>query len=183
MRNLRSLLSIIVCCFFIHLSSFAQTDRKAARYEIKKSTLTTTTPSSRSESIKRFDRKGRIIEEQELDLNSSEKSRVVYSYSKNEIREEHFKNDSLLFTITNEYQFKKLALKTKITPNGKAVIIEKNSWNKWGDKVEEQLFDKNGELKKRSVYTYNSKGLLVKKQVFNSKGDLLQERSTEYEYH
>lgn len=183
MRNLTALLSILICCFFVQLSSFGQTDRKAARYEIKKSTLTSTSPSSRSESFKLFDKKGRIIEEQEIDLNSKEKSRVVYSYAKNIIREEHFKNDSLLYTLTNEYQFKKLVLKTKKFPNGQAVILEKNSWNKWRDKEEELIFDKNGELKKRSVYTYNKKGLLIKKQVFNSKGELIQEKSTEYEYY
>lgn len=183
MRNLKTLLAILLCFFFFQQSAFGQIDRKAARYEIKKTTLSSISPSSRSESFKVFDRKGRIIEEQEIDLNSSEKTRVIYSYDKNLIREDHFKNDSLLYAITNEYQFKKLVLKTKKSPNGQAVIIEKNSWNKWGDKEEELQFDKNGELKKRSIYTYNNKGLLVKKQVFNSKGDLLQEKSTEYEYH
>ena len=65
---------------------------------------------------------------------------------------------------------------------GLITLHEKYSYDASNNKLTEEQYDENGELRKKHVYTYKD-GLKTSRKTYNSKGVLIGEKKYVYEYH
>lgn len=165
-----------------------QSENDARRKGIKQSVLTMiSNDSSQKKTVtsKEFDKKGNILEECTQNITRGIKECDQFEYSRNGLllKENHFENDTLLFTISNEYNTSGRCIKRQKTlANGTSFLLETMNWNNWGDKTEEIQFDKNGKIKKKITFIYNNRNLLQTRIIEDGSGKVIQEKTFQYEY-
>jgi antitoxin component YwqK of YwqJK toxin-antitoxin module len=170
------------------INLLGQSENDARKMGIKQSIVTLiSSDSSQKKTItsKAFDKKGNVLEEctQSISRGIKECDRFEYSRKGLLLKENHFENDSLLFSISNEYNTSGRCIKRlKTLANGKSFLLETTNWNNWGDKTEEIQFDKNGKIKKKVTFVYNNRNLLQTRIIEDGSGKVIQEKTFQYEY-
>lgn len=170
------------------INLLGQSENDARKMGIKHSIVTLiSSDSSQKKTVtsKTFDKKGNVLEEcaQNITRGIKECDRFEYSRKGLLLKENHFENDSLLFSISNDYNTSGRCIKRlKTLANGKSYVLETTNWNNWGDKTEEIQFDKNGKIKKKTTFVYTNRNLLQSRIIEDGSGKVIQEKTFQYEY-
>jgi len=173
---------------FNSINLLGQSENDARKMGIKHSIVTIiSSDSSQKKTVtsKAFDKKGNVLEEciQNLSQEIKECDRFEYSQKGLLLKESHFENDSLIFSISNEFNASGRRIKRlKTLANGTSFLLETTNWNIWGDKTEEIQFDKNGKIKKKTMFVYNNRNLLQSRTIEDGSGKVMQEKTFQYEY-
>jgi hypothetical protein len=128
-----------------------------------------------------FNRFGFIVEESEYDSNGNLFQRVVCKYDNNNYLMEEIIYDSFntISTINKfKYQNNLLIEHCLLKPDETLERIDKYSYDKKGNKIEENWFDSQNNLILKFISKYDNIGNCTATQEFNSKNQL----STIYEY-
>lgn len=184
-----SFIFILSAWFLLNsINLLGQSENDARKMGIKHSIVTlVSSDSSQKKTVtsKEFDKKGNVLEEctQNISGGIKECDRFEYSRKGLLLKESHFENDSLLYTILNEYNGSGRRIKRlKTLANGTSILLETTNWNNWGDKTEEIQFDKNGKIKKKTTFVYNNRNLLQSRTIEDGSGKVMQEKTFQYEY-
>ena len=184
-----SFIFFVSACFVSNtINLWGQSESDARKMGIKQSNVTLiSSDSSQKKTVtsKAFDKKGNVLEEctQNITQVFKECDRFEYTRKGLLLKENHFENDSLIFTISNEYNTSGRCIKRlKTLANGKSYLVETMNWNNWGDKTEEIQFDKNGKIKKKITFIYNNRNLLQTRIIEDGSGKVIQEKIFQYEY-
>jgi hypothetical protein len=169
---------------------FAQNSKKVKKYKIKSvfeiqmDTLSIDSKEMFTESIKKFDKNGNLVYEEEYSKKRKFKKKKEYKYNKNDqlVEEIIYDEKGVLSIEKLEYD---LDLLTKISLfDAKNELISQTDfkYNGFKEKTEEIKKDKNGNIVEKTVFEYNNSSLKVSKKVYNNKGRLIEYKLYKYEY-
>ncbi|MFN0204358.1 MAG: hypothetical protein ACKVTZ_22760 [Bacteroidia bacterium] len=143
-------------------------------------------PKNNEWSVRKYDKKGRVAEELELDKDSLPEKWQRFTYNnldKVKTIEKLDKKGELRRKVVCEYNMK--GDKTReITTDKEGKLVEKLeiSYNAFGDKSEEIETDEKESVKKRTIYLYDDKGMLLERNEFDAEGKLSSKKKYRYEY-
>ncbi len=183
---MRSFLFIITIVF-LQLCSPALAQNKSDLKKYAISSFSTELIDDSGKFIERTEKyypSGLLAETIEYDKDGSVKKRVLFVYDKkgNIIDETEFKADRMKHRFVSEYngpgskksaEFEYLA---DASLKSKKLIL----YNRMGDKIEEQVYDKQNTLIEKSIWTYDSKGFKKEKSQYDGAGNLLNSRKYTY---
>ena len=135
--------------------------------------------------VTRFDRKGRETSIEYFNADSICISTEQFSYNRKGRMVRHCTIDSIEMKSTiieQEYdRWNRLTQKATFENDSLIERIE-YAYNNFDDRISEMVFDKDGKLKKKSEFAYDSKGMLIRKTTTNAEGIVTYEKSVSYDY-
>lgn len=188
---------LTLAIFFLFSSSvlFAQSKKDIRTYGIK-SVTETTVKYKNGEEDKRykskytaFDRNGETIEKISYKSDGTMESREVYAYEGGElvleIEDYPFGkgNDKPSYKHKTESYKKGLKVnEQKFDREGNLEEYEIFEYNKMGDRIREMVYNKNGELKEIIEYVYDNKGLVTEEITMDENRIISKKEFYEYEF-
>ena len=176
--------------------SFAQSSKKVKNLRIKSTTEWVTVYSGDEKSEARkdtyiaFDKNGNTIEKIEYNRDGSIKNKETFKYDAagNVLEETAFeskaeKNSKEANNKKVTYKYNSSNDKTEENVyDGDGKLIRKTvfTYNRNGDKSAEVIMDASGKIIKKMIYTYDGKGLKSERKTYN--GDNQLESSKKYDY-
>lgn len=133
-----------------------------------------------------YDQKGNIIESVETTQDSSivKWERTSYNRNENEILHEFLNADGKVFKrIAYEYNnFEQLTQIKQTDADNQIVEIQRLEYDKFGNKIKEDIFEGNSILRSSTIYTYDNKDMLIGKVIYDSNGKIIYSKYTTYTY-
>ena len=135
--------------------------------------------------VTRYDKKGRETSIEYFNADSICIRTEQFSYNRKGKTVQHNIADSLekkTTLVQQEYdRWNRLTQRTTIENNLPVERIE-YAYNNFDDRISEVAYDKDGQLKKKSTFTYDSRGMLTGKTTTNGEGIIIYDKSIEYDY-
>jgi len=127
------------------------------------------------------DRKGRLIQYTEFDINGIQILKKEIDYHKNQkIITTRDSKDSLLTQEKTTYNKQHQIIEVEtIKKGGKSKELILSEYNKWGLKIKESII-KNEQLIKTREYIYNNQGLLIEQKTFDANHKLQYQKTMKY---
>ena len=126
--------------------------------------------------ISHYDKKGRLIEFIELDMDSVRLKTELHQYDKkgNEVMyvEKDNKGKEILKYIRTFDKWKNETMQTTYE-NEKVKEVSTSQYNASGNKIEEIVTDANKKVLKKIIFVYDLKGMLVKRTTLNEEGKII----------
>jgi hypothetical protein len=156
--------SLIILLIFIAGLGFAQSKKEIKKYDIVAVTETITEvvdgkEVTRTDSYKKFDKDGNVLEEANYDKYGKLQERIVRIYDRFDN-----KTQEITFDATNR-QIKR----------------ETYKYDEMGEKTEEVEYNTKNLVVSRSVFITDRRGLKSEKKVYDSKGKLIQTKKYRYD--
>jgi hypothetical protein len=135
--------------------------------------------------VTHYDRKGRETTIEYFNADSICIATEQFSYNRKGRTIRHSTVDSLEMKSTiieQEYdRWNRLTQKASYENNTLAERTE-YAYNNFDDRISEMVYDKDGKLKKKSEFAYDSKGMLIRKTTTNAEGIITYEKIVSYDY-
>ncbi len=135
--------------------------------------------------VTRYDRKGRETSIEHFNADSICIGTEQFSYNRKGRTILHSTADSLekkSTSVKQEYdRWNRLTQKSNFE-NDSLIERTEYAYNNFDDRISEMVYDKDGKLKKKSEFTYDSKGMLIRKTTTNAEGIVTYEKSISYDY-
>ena len=135
--------------------------------------------------VTRYDKKGREISIEYFNADSICIRTEQFSYNRKGKTVQHNIADSLekkTTLVQQQYdRWNRLTQRTTIENNLPVERIE-YAYNNFDDRISEVAYDKDGQLKKKTTFTYDNRGMLTGKTITNREGVITYDKSIEYDY-
>ncbi|MCE3294477.1 MAG: hypothetical protein K0R65_191 [Crocinitomicaceae bacterium] len=165
----------------------AQSSGKIKKYGIVSSTATVVDASGKqkTESIERYDSKGRLVYIEEYNKKGVLKEKAAYTYDKKGLLIEEVKYDDKgekEEIITIAYDLELPVKYTYSDPKGKLQKTMIVTYNGFREKTQEITSDASGKLVQTSTFEYDNKGLKTKKNTTDASGQVIESKIYTYEF-
>ncbi len=178
---------ILLAGFFASFPVFSQGSGKIKKYGIVSSTAVIVDDSGKqkTESIERYDSKGRLIYIEEYNKKGVLKEKAEYKYDKKGLLIEEVNYDEKgqrkeVILIGYELQLPVKYMHTDAY--GKLVKTIEVKYNGFKEKTQEITYDPAGKVIQTSTFEYDNKGLRTKKTTTDASGQVIESKIYTYEF-
>lgn len=182
-QPMKSCLFLFVLLFL--LPAFSQGSGKIKKYGIVSSTAVVVDPSGKqkTESIERYDAKGRLVYLEEYNKKGILKEKAEYKYDKKGLLTEEITYDEKgvrEHVIVINYELELPVRYTYSDPQGKPVKTIQVKYNGFREKITEETYDAEGKLTQSVLYEYDNKGLKTQKTTTDANGQVIERKIYTY---